>query len=204
MKAKISIAVACSVLLLPLAATAQSSATTSPGDAAVGGQAAESRDSRFVELKLKESARLTLRGARFVATATASATSLNRVLAQQDTESLRPLFAGPPVDLRREATALRQAGQRVPDLSQWYNVRFASPAAAREGAAKLSGLPHVVEAYVMPKAPPPPSTPDFEDQAGVPRCTATRNRRRLDRLSARIGRHGREDRRRRILMEPES
>lgn len=161
MKARALLAATVGLLLLPLAAHA---ATPEPPQSLSTHQSAVAElpsrsDSRFVQLKLKEQAGLKLIHQRFVANGGHSLPELNGILSRSRA-SLRPLFAGGPASLRSDAAQLRRAGHKVPDLSQWYDVRFPSPIAASAAADKLATLPEVAEAYV-PAPVVLPVTPDF-------------------------------------------
>ena len=155
-------AVAASLLALPFAAQAATPSLTLQPSAASVNVPTAAAGSRFVELKLRESADVTRRGKRFMSRAAHTAADLNDALTDLKTKAVRPLFDAGAARLSREADQLRSSGHPVPDLSQWYRLRFASPRAARRAAPRLAQLDGVAEAYVGPLPPPLPVTGDFE------------------------------------------
>lgn len=150
--------------LLPAAAHGASDPTAVAASDALHGVAPPEGavGTRFVELKVKESAEVTRVGGRFLTPSGRPASSINGVLARTGMQSTRPLFTGRATELQRQAKQLRRAGESVPDLSQWYLLTFATRSDARRAERLLAQSPAVADVEVVIEPPPLPTTPNFE------------------------------------------
>ena len=197
-----------SALLAPTAG-AQSVPASKPLVARVGAskslaasQRATDPANRRVVVKFAEGTGVRLRGGQFVTTAKVDLSGLSAVLARYPGLTLERLFERPespagPGEGTAGGRLPAPAGRPQPLLPP----RRARAPTSSALIAALNDLDVVELAYSEPRPVPPPVTPDFTGQPGVPRNGAGRHRRQLRRDPA--GRQGPEHhhRRHRVQLE---
>lgn len=113
---------------------------------------------RIVEVKFREDLEVRLDAGRLRSRRGVSLDRVQAVLDRYRAVEVRPLLAVPAERLEALArSAEARSGERVPDLSSWYQVLLPPDADLDRFLAELAALSEVTHSYRAPQPAPPPA-----------------------------------------------
>lgn|GEM_PF-1199106 len=118
---------------------------------------------QVLQLKVKDGSNLSFENGQFSGS---GAEEINMILSKYGSSTKSRVFRDAASKLKKDYDELKDEGQPVADLSQYYKVKFSKKSDIAALTAELGKLSFVQEVYAEPLPAPAPTTPNYLNNQG--------------------------------------